>query len=116
MLTNSSVTIYHKELDASTRLEKWTRYNYNKAWFYYSEGASVNEGYDNANRFSCRLPYGDNASLNVGNFAIGDIVVKGTLDINIETQQDVSGYEMFNITSISDNNFGYNPHIHLGGR
>lgn len=117
MITNSSVTIYHKSgFDVSTRQELWTRYNYEKAWFFGGKGAGINKGYENANDFTCRLPFDSNSNLNIGNFAIGDIVVKGTLSTNIETQQDLEGYEVFNIISINDNEFGTTPHIHIGGK
>jgi len=116
MITNSSVTIYHRDgLDAITHLEKWTRHNYNNAWLFGGKGASINKGYDNANDVEVRLPYSKN-ELNIDDFAIGDIIVKGTLTTNIETQQDLSNYQIYNITSITNNNFGNNPHIHLGGK
>lgn len=116
MITNSSITIYHKSGTDENRLETWTRYNYENAWFFGGKGAGINKGYENANDFNCRLPYEGNDNLNIGNFAIGDIVVQGTLDTNIETQQDLEDYQVFNILSINDNNFGNNPHIHIGGR
>lgn len=115
MITNNSITVYHKSgLDLSTRLEKWTRYNYDKVWFFGGKGAGINKGYDNANDVQIRIPYDDN--LDISSFAIGDIVVEGTLTTDIETQQDLNGYNVYNITSINNNNFGNNPHIHLGGR
>ena len=42
--------------------------------------------------------------------------MQGSLPIDIETQQDLSAYKTYNITNISNNNFGYNPHIHISGR
>ena len=117
MITNSSLTVYHKDgLDIATHLEKWTRYNYDNVWFFGGKGAGINKGYDNANDVQIRIPYGQNNGLNIGNFAIGDIVVQGTLDFNINTQQDLENYLIYNITSINDNNFGNNQHIHLGGK
>ena len=117
MITNTSVTIYHKDgLDVATHFEKWTRYNYSTAWYFGGKGASINKGYDNANDVEIRIPYNTNAELSPGNFAIGDIIVKGELDININTQQDLKNYDIYNITSIKDNNFGNNPHIHIGGK
>lgn len=115
MITNSNITVYHKDgLDLSTRLEKWTRYNYNDVWFFGGKGAGINKGYDNANDVQIRIPY--NSDLSIANFSIGDIVVEGTLNINIDTQKDLKNYNFYNITSINDNNFGNNPHIHLGGK
>lgn len=117
MITNSSVTIYHMSgLDTSTHLEKWTKHNYDNVWFFGGKGASINKGYDNANDVEIRLPYSKNNGLDISNFAIGDIIVQGTLDINIETQDDLADYLVYNITSINNNNFGNNQHIHLGGK
>ena len=115
MISNSSITIYHKNgLDVSTHFEQWVRYNYDNVWYFGGKGASINKGYDNANDVEIRIPY--DANLDASNFAVGDIIVKGTLDLNIQTQNDLRNYDIYNITSIKDNNFGNNPHIHIGGR
>jgi hypothetical protein len=114
MITNASLTIYHKVFDEAERLEKWKRYNYDKVWFFGGKGSSINKGYENANDVNVRIPYNDD--LDISNFKIGDIIVKGTLDTDIITQQDLKDYEIYNITSINDNNFGNNPHIHIGGK
>lgn len=116
MLTNTSVTIYHRNgLDPITRREIWDRHNYDNVWFFGGKGAGINKGYDNANDVEVRLPYSKN-NLNINDFAIGDIIVKGTLTTNIETQQDLANYQIYNITSITNNNFGNNQHIHIGGK
>jgi hypothetical protein len=114
MITNASLTIYHKVFDEASREYKWKRYNYENVWFFGGKGASINKGYENANDVNVRIPYSD--EINASNFKIGDIIVKGTLEIDITTQQDLKDYEVYNITSINDNNFGNNPHIHLGGK
>lgn len=115
MITNASLTHYHKTLDETTRLEKWIRYNYDNVWFFGGKGSSINKGYENANDVDVRIPY-DKNDIDISNLSIGDIMVKGTLDIDITTQQDLKNYEVYNITSINDNNFGINRHIHLGGK
>ena len=115
MITNASLTHYHKTLDETTRLEKWIRYNYDNVWWFGGKGSSINKGYDNANDVNVRIPYLLN-NINIANIQIGDILVKGDLATDITTQQDLVGYEVYNITSINDNNFGINPHIHLGGK
>ena len=116
MITNSSLTIYHKDgLDVATHLEMWTRYNYDNVWFFGGKGAGISKGYDNANDVEIRLPY-DSNDLDINNFAIGDIIVQGTIETDIETQQDLENYLTYNITSIKNNNFGNNQHIHLGGK
>lgn len=115
MISNSSITIYHKNgLDVSTHFEKWVRYNYDNVWYFGGRGASINKGYDNANDVEIRIPYSND--LDASNFSVGDIIVKGTLDLDIQTQNDLRNYDIYNITSIKDNNFGNNPHIHIGGR
>jgi hypothetical protein len=115
MITNSSLTIYHQGFDNTNKLETWTRYNYPKVWFFGGKGASINKGYDNANDVEIRLPYSEN-DLDINNFSVGDIIVKGTLTTNITEQSDLSNYEIYNITSIKNNNFGNNQHIHIGGK
>lgn len=117
MKTNGSITVYHYNgLDVNTHLEKWARYNYKEAWFFDRREANANKGYDDANKVEVRLPYFKNENLNISNFKIGDIIVKGTLANDINTQQDLAGYQIFNIISITDANFGRNPHIHIGGK
>ena len=117
MITNSKLTIYHMSgIDRTTRTEKWTRYNYDNVWFFGGKGSGINKGYDNANDVQIRIPYNQNDGLSVQNFAIGDIIVQGKLETNITTQQDLSNYTIYNITSINNNNFGNNQHIHLGGK
>jgi hypothetical protein len=116
MITNGCLTIFHKGLDADTRLEKWIRFNYSNVWFFGGEGAGINKGYDNANDFDCRIPYDQNGNLNAKNFAIGDIVVNDNIDYDISNDDELDEFKTFNITSINDNNFGTRPHIHIGGK
>ena len=115
MIINASLTHYHKTLDETTRLEKWIRYNYENVWLFGGKGSSINKGYENANDVNVRIPY-DKNNIDIGNLAIGDIIIKGTLNTDITTQQDLKNYEIYNITSINDNNFAINRHIHLGGK
>lgn len=118
MIINSGLTIYHKAgLDVATHFEKWVRYNYDNVWFFGGKGAGIDKGYDNANDVQVRIPYKKNDDLDIQNFAIGDIIVKGIVNDDIERQQDLSkNYEIYNITSIKNNNFGINKHIHIGGK
>ena len=116
MITNSSVTIYHKGFNPSTKLETWERHNYTKVWFFGGKGAGINKGYDNANDVQVRIPYEQNAGLNINDLAIGDIIAEGTLTTDIETQEDLRDQLIYNITSINNNNFGNSQHIHIGGK
>ena len=114
MVTNSSLTIYHKEYDETSRLEVWERTNYSNAWFFGSINAGLNEGYQNSNNVDIRIPLVEKIDLD--KIKIGDILVKGKETSNITTQQDLIGKEVYNITSIKVNNFGNTPHIHLQGK
>jgi len=114
MLTNSKLTIYHKIFDSELRDNKWVRYNYDKVWFFGGKGARLSKGLNDANDVEIRIPYFN--GLDISNFALGDIIVQGELNDDIETQQDLKNYLIYNITSVIDNRFGENPHIHIGGR
>ena len=114
MITNSALTIYHKGFDKTKRQETYTRYNYSNVWYFGGKGAGIKQGYTEANDVQIRIPY--SIDLDITKFAIGDIIVKGTLDIDIDTQDDLKGYDIYNIKSINDNNFGNNPHIYIGGK
>ena len=116
MITNSRLTLYHRGYDNEKRKSTWTRYNFNDVWWFGGKGAGINKGYDNANNVDIRIPYQINKNLEISNIAIGDILVQGTLTVDIDTQQDLSNYDIYNVTSINNNNFGNNPHIHLGGK
>lgn len=116
MIVNSSLTVYHKYFDETERLEKWERFNYDNVWLFGGKGAGINKGYENANDVQIRIPYDLNENLNIDNFSIGDILVKGNLKFDIETQQDIKVNDVYNITSINDNRFGNNQHIHIGGK
>ena len=112
MLTNSSLTVYHKvEIDHDY---KWARYFYKNIWWFGGKGSSTNKGYDNANDVQIRIPYDLNPDLDYNNFGIGDILVQGEHK-DITSEQDIQG-EYYNITSLNNNVFGNNRHIHIGGK
>lgn len=114
MISNSDLTLYHKTFNKTTKLEEWTRYNYNNIWWFGGRGAGINKGYDNANDVEIRIPYTLNPDIK--NFSVGDILIKGEVNLNITRQQDLNDYEVYNIISINNNNFGNSPHIHIGGK
>lgn len=122
MLCNSSITIYHYDgLDVVNHFEKWKRINYgtkeeNTVWFHGGKGAGINKGYENANDFTCRIWYEKNPKLCISDFAIGDIVVNDALDFDIQTQQDLKDYLVYNIQSITDEKNGLSQHIYIGGK
>lgn len=115
MITNSSLTVYHKGFDYENHIETWERFNYDKVWFFGGKGTSTNKGYENANDVDVRIPYDQN-EVSILNFEIGDILVQGNLDFDIQMQKDLSSYQIYNITAINNNIFGNNKHIHLSGK
>ena len=117
MLSNSDLTIYHKNgLDPVTRTEQWERLYYENVWFFGGKGAVIRKGYQDANDVEIRIWYETNDNLDINKFAIGDIIVQGKVNQDIETQNDLREYQIYNITSINDNQFGINQHIHIGGK
>lgn len=116
MICNSQLTIYHQGFDEETHNEIWTRFNYENAWIFNGENANANKGYDEANNIEVRLPLLKNKVVNINNFAIGDIIVEGNIQEDITTERDLQNYLIYKITSIKNNNFGINQHIHLSGK
>ncbi len=113
MITNNKITYYHKVLNEVTRLEQWQKIVFNDVWVFGGKGSGINKGYENANDVNVRIPmeYVDDFTI----FKIGDIIAVGIQE-DISKQSDLEGKEFYNVTSININNFGNNPHIHLGGK
>lgn len=112
MLVNSSLTVYHKvEIDHDY---KWIKYFYKNIWWFGGKGSSTNKGYENANDVQIRIPYDLNLDLDYNNFEIGDILVQGKCK-DITSEEDIQG-EYYNITSLNNNVFGNNKHIHISGK
>lgn len=116
MLINTGVNIYHKGFDDINKIEIWEKHYFENAWCFGGKGSSINKGYDGANDIDVRLWYSKNPNLKIEDIAIGDIIVPGEENIDITTQQDLQGIDVYNVTSINNNNFGSTPHIHLGGK
>lgn len=113
MITNNSITYYHKTLNDITHLEEWNRILFSDVWAFGGKGSSINKGYENANDINVRIPMKYVNDKNI--FQIGDIIAIGEQG-NISKQSDLNGTEFYNVTSININSFGNNPHIHLGGK
>lgn len=112
MITNKIITYYHKTLDEN-KLEKWNKYVFDKVWLFGGKGSSINAGYENANDVNVRIPmeYVEDKTI----FTIGDIIAVGE-QVDITKQSELNGKEFYNVTSITINEYGNNPHVHLGGK
>lgn len=113
MITNNFITYYHKKLNQRTKLEEWETHYFDDVWVFGGKGSSVNKGYENANDVDVRIPIKYVIDKNL--FKVGDIIVIGKHN-NINKQSDLSDTEFYNIKSININDFGNNPHVHLGGK
>ena len=112
MLVNSSLTVYHKVV--KNREDTWEKHFYKNIWWFGGKGSSLNKGYENANDVQIRIPYDLNPDLDYNNFGIGDILVQGERK-EITNEEDIQG-EYYNITSLNNNTFGNNKHIHVSGK
>lgn len=103
MITNGRITIYHKEIDQDHN-EIWKNKSY-EAWSFITQSSNSNNGLSNSNSINIRIPF----QKVIAN--IGDIVIKGE-GKKIERSTDVKGYI---IKSITENEVGSQPHIHILG-
>ncbi len=113
MITNKTITYYHKTLNSTTKFEEWNKTIFENVWAFGGKGSSINKGYENANNIDIRIPIGLVNDVTI--FSIEDIVAIGSQG-DITKQSDLEGKEYYNITSVNVNDFGNNPHIHLGGK
>lgn len=115
MLVNSDLTVYHKV--EYNHDYKWVRYFYESIWWFGGKGSSLNKGYENANDVQIRIYYDLNPNLDYNNFAIGDILVQGEYE-DIVSENDLKDLNIpyYNITSLNNNVFGNNKHIHVSGK
>jgi len=113
MITNNDITYYSKRLDETTRLEVWDRYIFKDIWEFGRHSSTENAGFSNSNAIDVRIPMSKVQDKNL--FKIGDIIAIGKQK-RIEKQSDLNGIEFYAVTSVTVNDFGNSPHIHLGGR
>lgn len=112
MITNNNITYFKKGLNAITKIETWTKYEFGNVWEFGRKNSTISDGINRNKIIDVRIPmkYVDNIDL----FSLGDIIVVGS-HADINEQQDLEGTEFYVVSGISINNFGNNPHIHLSG-
>lgn len=111
MITNNIITYYHK-VPTEDKLYKWDKTIFEKVWLFARKGSSINKGYENSNDVNVRIPI---EYVKDTTFSIGDIIAVGK-QADIQKQSDLEGVEFYNVTSVTINDFGNNPHVHLGGK
>lgn len=110
MLTNTDITIYSREYDPSSRLDKWKRTYISEAWWFKEEKSSVTtDGLKSADVYTVRVP-GTKVKVKKD-----DYIVKGNCRIDMQTIKDLDGLDKTRITSANYNTFGGNPHIKVVG-
>lgn len=115
MLINSDLTIYHITTNDVTKLEQYEKHYYKKVWCYLVESATLNKGVEKQNNITIRIPYELNPGLNIEDMAKNDIVIQGNQE-NITSAIDLMDKEFYRITSITNNTYGSNKHIHIKGQ
>ncbi len=110
MLTNTDITIYHREYNPELRMDQWERTYVSKAWWHKDEKSSVTtDGLKQADVIMIRIP---DIMIEV---AKDDYIVKGNCLVKMQTIKDLSGTEFAKVTSVNRNLFGGNPHIKVVG-
>lgn len=110
MITNTDITIYHREYDQKNRLDTWSRVYAPEAWWFESQKSSVvTDGLKVADVTTIRIP---DTTISVKK---DDYVVKGNCDVNMETVKDLKHFKKVRVTSANYNTFGDNPHIKVVG-
>ena len=110
MITNTSITLYHK---IKGRTQSFERYVYPNVWTFGGHGANLNKGLTDMNSLTVRIPYNQN-EIDISKIKRGDLIVIGTLDTDIQAESDLDDYYV--LTSITDNKIGEEPHVHLGAK
>lgn len=110
MLTNTDMTLYHREYNPSTRFDEWRRTYLPTGWWYENEQSAVtSEGLQVADAFIIRIP---DTSVVIKK---DDYLVYGNCRKKIQTVKDLEGTEHCKVTSANYNRFGDMPHIKVGG-
>ena len=110
MLTNTDITIYHREYDPKLRMDQWKRIYVPKVWWHKDEKSSVTtDGLKQADVITIRIP---DTMIEV---VKDDYIAKGNCPVKMQTIKDLSGIEFAKVTSVNRNLFGGNPHIKVVG-
>lgn len=105
MLTNADCTLYHKVYDPASRLDRWTRKVIRNVNWHAKRKVSIGKnGLNAANTFVVQIPV---QSVPDGfEASVGDVIVKGILELDITQVKELSPYERYTITAVSDNRYG----------
>ena len=108
VLTNSDCTVYHRVRipDGHT----WKRRYIPTVWWHEETKSSITtEGLKTADVLKVRIP--DISVL----IKKDDIIIKGNVNVEIDTIKDLSGVHYYKVETANYNHFGSNPHIKVVG-
>ena len=109
MLTNTDITIYNREYDPETRLDRWIRVYVPKRGGIKMRKRLAPQMSKSADVYTIRIPDTRIA------LKKDDYVVRGNCCVDMQTVKDLEGLEKARITSVNYNTFGGNPHIKAVG-
>lgn len=110
MLTNTDLTIFHRNYDPVERLDKWEKTYVDSAWWFKDTKSTVtSDGLITADVYYIRIP--DTSIV----LSKDDYLVKGICEIDMQTVKDLEGYEKTKATTVNVNTFGDSPHIKVVG-
>ena len=136
MITNTDITIYNRKLNPETRQYTWHRTELRGVHWYTDQKVQVladSKGLSSADSINIRIPTGgrserylppeEYAALSYGKKTLywtvenGDLFVRGIVQDEIKKESDLQNkhYLVGKVLSHSDNRFGLNPHIRIGG-
>lgn len=136
MITNADITIYNRKLNPETRQYVWSRTVISDVHWYTDQKVQIlagDKGLSSTDLYKIRipeesfppgyLPPQEYAALSFGEHSAhwtvenGDLFVQGIALDDIEKESDLvkKHYVVGKVMSYSDNRFGLNPHIRIGG-
>ena len=109
MLTNSDCTIYTRKRNPSGE-DEWKRQYVPECWWFCdTKSAITTEGLKSADVLKVRIP---DLSVVVKK---DDVIMQGECNLEIQTVNDLKGYEYFKVITSNYNRFGSNSHIKVVG-
>lgn len=110
MISNTDLTILHREYDIDTGYDKWIKTYISNAWWFENSGSTISSQGQNANdTFTVRIERTDLL------IEKGDLLVRGKVDIEVNLVSDLKNYDYFKVTGVNVNSFGGTPHTKVVG-
>ncbi|MGN0357108.1 MAG: DUF6751 family protein [Blautia sp.] len=108
MTTNSDCTVYNRI--RSNDGDTWKRIYVPAVWWYEEAKSSITtEGIKSGNVLTVRIP---DISVKIKK---DDIIIKGRINMEIDTVKDLVNAEYYKVTAVNYNRFGENQHIKVVG-